>query len=347
MIIALVNEAMAEGVSQSAACELIGVSERSVQRWRTGPGEDGRRGPLTRPANALSPAERKAVLDRANSTEFRDLSPSQIVPRLADQGEYLASESTMHRILREEGQLAHRGRARPPTSRRPDEHVARAPNKVLSWDITYLRSSVAGQFFYLYMIMDIWSRKIVGWAVHDTESPELAAELAERTCRELGVDPKGIVFHSDNGGPMKGSTMIATLERLGVIPSFSRPRVSNDNPYSESLFRTLKYRPWYPSRPFQTTEQAREWVAGFVLWYNTEHRHSAINYVTPEERHMGLEGEVLAQRRQVYAEAKKRNPSRWSRAARNWEPVGAVALNPKPRANESMQLNLQTRSMAA
>jgi transposase InsO family protein len=335
----IVDEGIAAGCTQAAVCSRIGISERTVQRWRSSPTDDLRHGPKTVPANALSPEERAKVLEIANSPEFRDLSPKQIVPRLADRGEYYGSESTMYRLLREADQLVHRGRTRPPTSHRPDEHVARAPNEVLSWDITYLRAAIAGKFFYLYLFVDIWSRKIVGWEVNNAESPELAADLAMRTCAALGVDPAGVVLHSDNGGPMKGATMVATLERLGVIPSFSRPAVSDDNAFSEALFRTLKYRPWFPSKPFESIEEARAWVANFVHWYNNVHRHSAIRYVTPAERHDGRESDTLARRRRVYERARMKTPGRWTGSIRNWEPAGAVYLNPRPRSNEDVKLS--------
>ena len=183
-------------------------------------------------------------------------------------------------------------------------------------------------FFYLYLVVDMYSRKIVGWSVEQTESMELSSALLQRACQQLGVDPKGIVLHSDNGGPMKGSTMLATLQRLGIVPSFSRPRVSDDNPYSEALFRTLKYRPEYPSRPFTSLEEARTWVAAFVTWYNTEHLHSAIRYVTPDDRHFGRDKQVLACRKQTYEQARRHHPERWSGPIRNWQPVGPVYLNP-------------------
>ena len=269
------------------------------------------------------------MLEVVNAPEFRNLSPNQIVPRLADNKVYLASESTIYRILREEKQLAHRQRSRPATHSRPKEHVATGPCRVWSWDITYLRSRVRGVFFYLYMTVDVWSRKIVGWEVHERESAELAAELFQRTCSEMDLEPYGLVLHQDNGSPMKGSTMLATLQSLGVVPSFSRPHVSDDNPYSEALFRTLKYRPEYPSDPFDSVQDAREWVAKFVRWYNTQHQHSAINFVTPEQRHHGQDRAILHARHQVYQAARSRHPNRWSGPTRNWEPVETVLLNPR------------------
>lgn len=313
---------------------MVGISVRTAQRWQKQEegGQDGRMGPHRVPGNKLSEREQQEVLKIANSTEYKELSPKQIVPRLADQGQYVASESSFYRILRKQGQMTHREPSRPASQNRPDEFVATGPNQVYTWDITYLRSSLKGVFFYLYMIVDIWSRKIVGWEVHEQESMEYASLLMERSCEALGVDPAGLILHSDNGGPMKGSTMLATLQWLGIVPSFSRPRVSDDNPYSEALFRTLKYRPEYPRRPFETIEEARQWVRWFVRWYNTEHLHSAIRFVTPDDRHFGREPEILENRRRVYEKARRRHPERWSGSIRNWEPVGAVWLNPQDRA---------------
>ena len=158
---------------------------------------------------------------------------------------------------------------------------------------------------------------------------DLSASLFTQACFIHGVQPEGLVLHSDNGGPMKGSTMQATLQKLGVIPSFSRPMVSDDNPYSESLFRTMKYRPEYPSGAFETLEQAQAWVDKFVNWYNTCHLHSAIRFVAPDDRHYGREENILANRRQVYEKARCRHPNRWSRHTRNWNPVHLVWLNPE------------------
>jgi putative transposase len=316
------------------ASEMVGISVRTAQRWQKQGegGQDGRMGPRRVPGNKLSEREQQEVLKIANSTEYKELSPKQIVPRLADQGQYVASESSFYRILRKQGQMTHREPSRPASQNRPEAFVATGANQVYTWDITYLRSSLKGVFFYLYMIVDIWSRKIVGWEVHEQESMEYASLLMERSCEALGVDPAGLILHSDNGGPMKGSTMLATLQWLGIVPSFSRPRVSDDNPYSEALFRTLKYRPEYPRRPFETIEEARQWVRWFVRWYNTEHLHSAIRFVTPDDRHFGREPEILENRRRVYEEARRRHPERWSGSIRNWAPVGAVWLNPQDRA---------------
>ena len=236
MILDAVAEAEAAGCSREDACDAAGISSRTVARWKVSEGlGDQRQGPHHVPSNALSASERSRILDVVNSPEFRDVSPKQIVPRLADREEYIGSESTMYRVMNAEEQLVHREPTTPRQPRPIPSHVATGPNQVYSWDITYLPGVVRGTYFFLYLFMDVWSRKIVGWAVHLEQSEELAAALFVALCTAAGIDPRGIVLHADNGGPMKGATMLATLERLGVIPSFSRPSVSDDNAYSEAL----------------------------------------------------------------------------------------------------------------
>jgi putative transposase len=334
-VIALLTEAMAAGARQKPACAVIGLSVRTVQRWLDEDvvREDRRPGRRFEPANKLSEDERRRVLTVANSQAFGHLPPSQIVPRLADRGEYIASESTFYRVLRAENQLMHRRADRSAQKRsKPRALCATAPNQLYSWDITYLPTLTSGIFFYLYLFMDIFSRKIVGWQVYAEESSALAGDLMRDICRRENLSPNQVVLHSDNGGPMKGATMLATLQALGVMPSFSRPAVSNDNPYSESLFKTLKYCPLYPDKPFACLSAARTWVNGFVRWYNVEHRHSAIRFVTPAERHAGLDAALLSNRTAVYEAAKARHPQRWTGSTRNWQPVQAVHLNPEQQA---------------
>ena len=328
MIRMLIEEAVVNGARLQKACEVLGLSARTLQRWVT-QDADRRRGPHHQPANKLSEAERQQVVAVATNAEFRDQSPKQIVPALADRGIYLASEATFYRVLHAEDLQHHRGRTRPP-SPRPHEHVAKGPWQVASWDITYLRSQVRGQFFYLYLVEDVWSRKILGWAVHEVEAAELAAELVEQIrLTTSDQDLSGWVLHADNGSPMKGATMLATLQRLGVVVSFSRPRVSDDNAYVESLFRTLKYCPGYPSAGFASVDAARAWVAHFVHWYNYDHQHSGIGYVAPATRHDGSDVEILAARRAVYARARTRHPQRWASSTRSWTRPLTVTLNPE------------------
>ena len=322
------EEACSTGARLSAACETIGLNIRTIQRWRSHPERgDQRRGPVSSPKNKLSKVEIARVLSTVNQREYRNLSPKQIVPLLADKGIYLASESTLYRILRRRGQMTHRSATRPATQRRVPRWKATGPNQVYSWDITYIKSPIKGCFYYLYLFMDVWSRKIVGWRVEEEQSSEFAALLLEEIVEAERVSPGEVQLHADNGGPMKGATMLATLQKLGVVPSFSRPSVSNDNPYSESLFGTMKYRPKYPSGAFESIAKARLWVREFVRWYNEEHLHSGIRFVTPSSRHGGEEDAILRQRREVYEEARRAHPERWTGSCRCWTPVGEVELN--------------------
>jgi putative transposase len=328
VILAQIDSAQAAGARLSKICEHLGVSARTVERWRLKPeGDDERRGPKRRPANALTPLEEARVM--ATLEKHAGVAPKQLVAKLADEGGYVASESTMYRLLRRKSCVkAHRS-ARPHGARAKRVHQATQPNQVWSWDITWLPTVVRGRFFYLYLVVDVWSRRITGWRVHERESADLASEMIAGICTDERVDADGLVLHSDNGNAMRGSTMLATMQRLGIVPSFSRPHVSDDNAYSEALFRTLKHGPIYPRRPFTTVDEARAWVARFVDWYNGEHRHSAIRFVTPNERHYGRERAVLARRRVVYARARAKHPERWSTGTRNWSPIGVVVLNPE------------------
>lgn len=268
------------------------------------------------------------MLAVANSPDFRDLSPNKIVPTLADLGRYVASESSFYRVLKSERQLAHRSRTRPKRRHtQPSPLTASRPNMVWSWDITYLKSQVRGAYYYLYLHVDLFSRRIMGAQVHNSESSDQASALARQLIHDYAVEPGTLHLHSDNGASMKGSTMLATLQNLGVMPSFSRPGVSDDNPYSESLFKTLKYNASFPERPFKSVEDAQRWVDGFVAWYNNEHLHSGIQYVTPQSRYSGKDLEILRRRREVYAAAKATNPKRWTKSARSWQQaVGTVLL---------------------
>lgn len=280
------------GASSKAACSTLGISPRTLARWKTN-ALDGRGSRVQRPLNQLSEDEHQLILATVNSEEFKDLPPSQIVPILAERGQYIASESTFYRVLKSEKMLAHRQSTKPSRHHKPEPFKADGPNQVWSWDITYLPTTVKGRFFYLYLVCDIYSRKIIDWEVHGEESAHHASDLIQRAYLKEKINGKDLVLHSDNGSPMKGATMLATLHRLGVVPSFSRPSVSNDNPFSESLFKTLKYRPEYPKQPFEDLDQARSWVQGFATWYNTEHRHSALKFVTPHQRHTGQDRVAL------------------------------------------------------
>ena len=331
-IIGLIDEAVKSGATRAKACEIVGISVRTLQRWKEPDNaHDGRTEARHEPANKLSEEEREEIVKVSNSPGYSDMSPCKIVPLLADSGRYIASESSFYRVLREHGQMAHRHSSKPRSKKKPKELKAQGPNQIYSWDITWIPSRISGMYFYLYMVMDIYSRKIVGWQVYEKESSALAADLMTDICQREGVAPDQVTLHSDNGGAMRGETLLVTLQRLGVIPSFSRSGVSSDNAYSESLFRTMKYVPYYPQKGFEDIVGARRWVEEFVRWYNTEHLHSAIKFVTPEQRHEGLDGEILSRRAGVYEQARAKNPSRWSGKTRDWSEIREVFLNPNNR----------------
>ena len=330
-ITGLIEDAVRDGARLAPACALLGFSERTFQRWDLAADDspDGRTLRHEAPGHKLSEMERATLLAVANSPEFGNLPPSQIVPRLADQNRYIASESTFYRVLRDEGQLAHRRVERMAQRRsKPRALCATEPNQLFTWDISYLPTTVHGLYFYLYLFLDVFSRKIVAWQIYAEENGANASEVMRDLCWREKITPGQLVLHSDNGGSMKGATMLATLRTLGVMASLSRPAVSNDNPYSESLFKTLKYRPEYPLEPFADIAAARTWATILVQWYNHEHRHSAIRFVTPAQRYAGLDQAILAKRSALYEVARAKNPLRWKRSTRNWRRIDIVHLNP-------------------
>ena len=331
---AWIQEAHQSGARLPLACDEAGLTLRTYRRWvRNGQVKADLRPDATRPtpANKLSEAEQAKIIEICNLEQFASLPPSQIVPTLLDQGEYYGSESTYYRVLKAHGQLHHRGRSLARKgSAMPTTYTATGPCQVFCWDITYLASTVRGQFYYLYMLEDVYSRKIVGHEVYEAESGEYAAKLLEQTLLREKCLHSGVVLHSDNGAPMKSQTMRVKANELGVTTSYSRPRVSNDNPFAESLFRTCKYRPDWPSAGFKSLDEARDWVLKFTRWYNYEHKHSQLRFVTPHQRHTGQDVALLAQRKERIEAAKAANPNRWgTRDVRNCTPVRPTTLNPE------------------
>ena len=317
------------GARLEQVCEVAGIDARTLQRWNA---QEGLTKGDGRPALALSVDERAKLVSVANEARFCAVPPARIVPMLADEGVYLASESTFARVLRAHGQTAHRGHSKAPKARRPPTtHIASAVRQVWCWDMTYLPATEVGRWFHLYLILDLYSRKIVGWEVHANDSSDHAVHLVRRTALAEGIAALAVkpVLHGDNGSTLKATTVLAMLNWLGVKPSYSRPRVSDDNAYAESLFRTAKYRPEFPVKGFETLEAARQWGAAFVHWYNLEHKHNGIRYVSPQQRHTGEDHAILAARHALYTEAKERNPTRWARHTRDWSPMGPVTLNPE------------------
>ena len=327
------QEAMEQGSRLEPACKEVELSLRTYRRWlKDGVVQADGRPDASHPAphNKLTDEEKAQIVSVANDPLYASLPPSQIVPKLADQGVYIASESSFYRVLKAQDQVQHRGRAKAPEGKAPPQsYTATGPNQVWSWDITYCPAQTQGQYFYLYVIEDIFSRKLVGWEVHDQECGTKAAHLLQRTILAERCFAKPLVLHSDNGAPMKSLTFKSKMEELGITASHSRPRVSNDNPYSESVFKTMKYCPRWPTKGFDTIEACRAWVKDFVIWYNEMHCHSGIRFVTPLQRHQGKDKDILKKRHKVYQEARERTPSRWSGNTRNWGYIEKVNLNPE------------------
>ena len=331
-----IAQARVAGARLKPACAVAGIDARTLQRWKAGegPAVDDRRPTAQHPApsHALSEAERAQIVAVCNEPRFAETPPARIVPALADEGIYIASKSSFHRVLRAHGQMNRRGRAQPPrTSRPPTTHIASRPGEVWCWDVTFLPGQIQGRWFYLYLILDLYSRKVVGFEVHDTDSADHAAHLARRTAlaEDVHAGATRPVLHGDNGATLKATTVLAMLHWLGIAPSYSRPRVSDDNAFAEALFRTAKYRPEFPLKGFADLDAARQWARRFVKWYNDEHRHSGIRYVTPAQRHAGQDRDLLRARHAVYQAARDCNPQRWTGQTRNWTPIGPVTLNPE------------------
>ncbi|PPJ33468.1 hypothetical protein C5E41_02415, partial [Nocardia nova] len=294
------------GVSTRRAAMLTGlVRSTAIRRAGLCPAARTRR--CTDPANKLTMLERRRILDTLNSDRFVDLAPLQIYAQLLDEGTYLCSVSTMYRVLREHAQVKERRRlARHPATVCP-ELVATAPRQVYSWDITKLAGPIKGQYFDAYVMIDIYSRYIVGVHVHTHESGVLATELMKEI---FGVHGIPQVVHADRGTSMTSKSVAALLADLEVTRSHSRPRVSNDNPFSEALFKTLKYGPEFPDR-FRSLTHARQFMDSFAQWYNHEHRHTGLGLHTPADIHYGLAADKAADRTAVLADARARHPQRF------------------------------------
>ena len=317
------REAQALGCRIERICALLQVHHRSLQRWTKQGLADKRKGAVKQTPRKLDAGERQKIVSVCCSKQYQDLTPHQIVPLLADKGTYIASESTMYRVLKQEGLSVSKKAPGALKKKVPDELKATKVNQIWSWDISYLKTNVRGSYFYLYLFMDIFSRAIMGWEIHDSENGEASSKLFTKLC--LDHKAQGVTLHSDNGGPMRSFHMLEALQKLGVTPSFSRPSVSDDNPYSESLFKTIKYTAGYP-QSFQSIEEAQAWMTRFTHWYNNEHRHSGIKYVTPNQRHTGQDRDILARRQVVYTQARLNNPSRWTIQDRSWSRPDEVYL---------------------
>jgi putative transposase len=321
---------LGQKVGRAAACRALSVPRASLYR-RLHPNEPAAaRAPRPSPPRTLAHVEQQRVLEVLNSERFRDKAPAEVFATLLDEGTYLCSIRTMYRILEQAGEVRERrDQLRHPHYQKP-QLLATGPNQVWSWDITKLLGPVKWTYFYLYVILDIFSRYVVGWMVAERESAELAKRLIGETCRKQNIVPDQLNIHADRGTSMTSKPVALLLADLGVTKTHSRPHVSDDNPFSESQFKTLKYRPEFPER-FGSLQDARSFCQVFFPWYNIQHHHSGIGLLTPEMLHYGRADEVISQRQVVLSQAFERNPERFVRAHPHppARPT-AVWINPPP-----------------
>lgn len=332
--IELIDEAVVAGARIAKACEIVGITDRTYRTWKNAGRLEDRRTTCERPtpARALSQEEREAVLKRFCEPDVCDMTPERAVPQLLDQGEYLASASTVRRLLKKADLMTKRNGMRTARPRKgPTSYRATGPNQVWTWDITYFKDArYSGRFFYGYVIVDVFSRYMIAAEVYPADNAEFAREFLRKAFEKHCIHPRQLVLHSDNGASMKAAGTLALLKERGITFSHNRPRVSNDNPYSESLFKTLKYMGRYPGGGFGSIEHCRQWLNDFAIRYNGEHLHSGINYVTPKSRHEGEDVEILRRRKETLEQARAKHPERWIQGKTlNCEPAGEQWLNPE------------------
>jgi putative transposase len=321
-------ESLAETVGRAPACRALGIPRASFYRrvgWKEPPASSTHR---PTPARALAEPERKAVLEQLHSKRFQDKAPAQVYAALLDEGTYLCSIRTMYRLLDQHGEVRERRNQLTHPNYKKPELLATGPNQVWSWDITKLRGPAKWTYFHLYVILDIFSRYVVGWMVAPRENAELARRLIKESCQKQAIEPEQLSLHADRGSSMRSKAVAFLLADLGVTKSHSRPYVSDDNPFSESQFKTLKYRPEFPER-FGSLQDARSFCQCFFPWYNTEHHHSGISLLTPEMLHYGRDGKIIQHRQEVLSQAYERNPERFVRAhPKAIEAPSEVWINP-------------------
>ncbi len=304
---------LAQTAGRAAACRALGIPRASFYRRLDEKKQPSPPAPRPTPVRALAPPEREAVLEQLHRERFQDTPPAQVYATLLDEGTYLCSIRTMYRLLDQHDEVRERRNQLAHPSYRKPELLATGPNQVWSWDITKLRGPAQWTYFCLYVILDIFSRYVVGWMVAHRESAKLAKHLIGETCRKQSIAREQLIIHADNGSAMRSKPVAFLLGDLGVTKSHSRPYVSNDNPFSESQFKTMKYRPEFPDR-FGSIEDARGFCQAFFRWYNTEHHHGGIGLLTPETLHYGRAEKVIQRRQEVLSQAYERNPERFVRA---------------------------------
>lgn len=325
-------EALAQTVPVTRACDALGFPRSSLYRSRQQRAETGPRSRPT-PARALSQAEKETVRSTLNSERFQDCSPYQVYGTLLDEGVYHCSISTMYRILQEHDEVQERRNQRQHPGYSRPELLATQPNQLWSWDITKLKGPVTWQLFYLYVVLDVFSRYVVGWLIAERELGDLAMQLVAESYRKQGIDPEQLTLHADRGPSMTSKTLAQLLVDLGVFKSHSRPYTSSDNPFSEAQFKTMKYHPDYPDR-FGSLVDARAWARAFFGWYNNEHRHSSLGLMTPAVVHYGQAIELSAQRQATLRKVYESHPERFVNGLpKPPEPPTAVWINP-PRSDD-------------
>jgi len=333
-----VVEDMALRVHTAPLCDALSVPRATLYRRREQARAPAREPtPRPTPERALAAAERQQVLDVLHSNRFVDTAPAEVVATLMDEKKYLCSERTMYRILASADEVRERrNQLHHPNYEKP-ELLATGPNQVWSWDISKLKGPAKWTYFYLYVMLDIFSRYAVGWMVAQRENSELAKRLIRESCDKEGIEAEQLTIHSDRGSPMKAKTTGQLLADLGVTKSHSRPHVSNDNPFSESHFKTFKYRPGFPER-FGSQQDALSWSRRFFTWYNQDHRHSGIAMLTPEMVHRGQAVAVLDKRHEVALAAYHTHPERFVNGPP--QPVAtphAVWINPPEKSGDTTE----------
>ena len=333
MIVAI---SLSEQVGVEKACEVFGLARSNYYRWRKSPQGASDETVRPTPSWSLSREEQQKVLETLHTDRFIDQSPREVYATLLDEGLYLCSVRSMYRILNQHGEVRERrDQLRHPVYKKP-ELLATGSNQVWSWDITKLLGPAKWTYFYLYVLLDIFSRYVVGWMVAPQESASLAKKLIEESCVKQSIRSGQLVIHSDRGPSMRSKPVALLLADLGVTKSHSRPHVSNDNPFSESQFKTMKYRPEFPER-FGSLEDARTFCRDFFSWYNTQHYHSGIGLLTPEQVHDGLAQQIVKERQEVLKRAYDKNPDRFKRGVPTPLTLPqAVWINPPHRVSESV-----------
>ena len=343
MAVELIIEANTNGARIFKACKALEISVSTFERWRKGKIVDSRKGSFKKVSRKLTKEEEAEIIAICCSKEYKDSNPYKIHASLLDKNVYIASIRSFYRILEKKNLLHHRGNTKPGQKHNaPPEKEATGPNQVWCWDITYLPTDIRGLFYYAYVIIDIWDRSIVKWNIHDREDDTLSNELFQQALRDNNYPDVSI--HSDNGNPMKGISLMTLFYDLGICNSYSRPRVSNDNPFIESWFKTLKYSVSYPKK-FSTLQDSRKWFAQFVDSYNTTHSHSGLHFITPYDIRHGKYKSIVKNRNAVMLEARKKNPGRWSNNVKQLPEKHVVYLNPS--ANTRLKIKAEEGTKVA